>query len=149
MKTLLVATAGALLLAASAGSASAQPYNGGWGYNRGPGSYADYVRQVRACQRHARLHAELGAEHAEEHHEGFDSRGDHRDLHDALGEAHEAYHEDHPRADFCDRFMRQNRYAPAYGSAPAYRYGYPSGAYGYDYRPGYQNGWSLGFSYGR
>ena len=142
MKKLLIATAGALLFAASAGSAFAQPYYGGWGYRDGPGSYADYVRQLRACQRHARLHAELDAEHAEEHDEGFDSRGDHRDLHHALDEAHEAYHEDHPRADFCDRFMRGSRYVPAY------RYGYPYDGYGY--APSYyENGLRFGFSFGR
>jgi hypothetical protein len=143
MKKLLIATAGALLFAASAGSAFAQPYYGGGGYRSGPGAYADYVRQMRACQRHARLHAELGAEHTEEHREGIDSRDDHRDLHDALGEAHEAYHEDHPRADLCDRYMSGTRYAPAY------RYGYPSGRYGYNYAPGYQSGLSLGFQFGR
>ena len=143
MKKLLMATAGALLLTATAGSAFAQPYYPGSGYRQGPGAYADYVRQFRACQRHARLHAELGAEHADEHHEGFDSRDDHRDLHEDLEEAHEAYHEDHPRADFCDSIMRPNRYAPAY------RYGYPNGGYAYGYAPGYQNGLNFGFSYGR
>ena len=139
MNKFLIATAGALLLAASAGSAFAQPYYGGRGYRNGPGSYAEYVRQLRACQRHDRLHAELGAEHAEEHNEGFDSRSDHRDLHEDLEAAHDAYHADHPRADVCDGMMHGSRYAPAY------RYGYASPGYGYGYAPSN----SFGFWYGR
>lgn len=143
MKKFLIATAGAMLFVASAGSAFAQPYYGGWGYRNGPGSYEDYVRQLRACRQHARLHAELDVEHAAEHQEGFDSRADHHDLHEDLEAAHEAYHEDHPRADVCDSMMRGSRYAPAY------RYGYPSGGYGYGYAPSNYQGLSFGLSFGR
>src|SRR5262245_50069949 len=106
MKTILVsAAAAATLLAGSVTSASAQPYGYGgsyWGsrpYARM--SYAEFFRQLRACQRHDRLHRELGREHLYEHEEGLESRGDHDDLHGALGEAHDEYHYDHPRADLC------------------------------------------------
>ena len=104
MRKLLIG-AGALLLATAATSAFAQPYYGGYGgYGYGgPGSYRAYVQQMRACQRHDRLHRELDAEHAQEHAEGLYGPGDHRDLHDTLEEAHEAYHEDHPNADFYRR----------------------------------------------
>src|SRR5215510_2854833 len=148
-KTLLIAGAAALL-AVSAPSAFAQSYYGGSPYFRAPSGYAEYVRQMRACQRHAREHQELGQVHAEEHYEGLESRGDHRDLHDDLDAAHDAYHADHPRADFCNRYYTQ-RYRPAY------RYGYPQNGYGYNYGNGYynynngyyNNGLSFGFSYGR
>ena len=142
-KTLIIA--GALLLATSAGSAFAQGrpyYGGGYGYYGGANSYRDYVRQMRACQRHERLHRELDAEHAEEHAEGLGGPADHRDLHDTLGEAHEMYHEDHPRADLCDSMDYSQQYRGngyGYGSAP-YRYG-SNGYYG--------NGLSFGFAFGR
>src|SRR5690349_3905393 len=96
-KTLLIASA---ILLATAGAASAQSYYGGYGYRGSYGSdgyrgyygslrsYADFVRQMRACREHARLHRELDAEHAEEHAQGFEGPGDHRDLHDDLDEAH-------------------------------------------------------------
>ena len=141
----MLIVAGTLILAAATNSAIAQPWRGhdrGYGYYGGAGSYRDYVRQLRACQRHARVHEELDAEHAEEHDEGLEGPGDHRDLHDALGGAHEQYHEDHPRADICN--------AMGYGS----RYGAPTGyGYGYGYAPGYDpnygNGYSFGFGFGR
>lgn len=140
-KTLMIA--GALMLATATTTAFAQewrPYEPGYGYYGGPGSYRDYVRQLRACQRHAQLHRELDGEHAQEHAEGLEGPGDHRDLHDALGEAHEQYHEDHPRADVCD--------AMGMGNGPAYRYGYAP--YGYDWQnPGYRSGFSFGFGFGR
>jgi hypothetical protein len=137
-KTLLIA--GALLLATTATSAFAQGrpyYGGGYGYYGGAGSYADSVRQLRACQRHARLHRELGAEHAEEHAEGLEGPGDHHDLHEALEDAHEAYHEDHPQADLCNRIGYANRYR-----ANPYPYGYVRNGY-------YGNGMSFGFGLGR
>lgn len=131
-KTLIIAGA---LFFATASSAFAQ----GWGYQGGYGgqgysghdSYRDYVRQMRACQRHERLHEALGEEHAEEHAEGLDSRAYHRDLHGVLGQAHEAYHEDHPRSDFCDNAGYTSRYRGngGYGSNP-----YGSSNYGYGYR---------------
>jgi hypothetical protein len=130
-KTLIIA--GALLLATSASSAFAQgrPYYGGYGNYGRAGSYTDYVRQMRACQRHARVHRELGREHAEEHAEGLEGPADHRDLHDTLGEGHEMYHEDHPRADLCDTMgyggrSRGNGYAYGYSPNP---YGYRSNGY--------------------
>ena len=153
-KTLLIA--GALFLATSASSAFAQGYNsygdqgyygrqgsyGGQGYLGGQDSYGDYVRLLRACQRHERLHEELGAVHADEHYQGLESRGDHRDLHDAIDEAHDAYHDDHPRADNCDGVARSNSYGMngGYGYAPGY--GYRSNNYG-------NNGMSFGFRFGR
>src|SRR6266446_3156435 len=130
-KTLLIA--GALLLA-TASSAFAQgysPYYGGRANYGRQNAYTEYFRQLRACQRHERLHEELGAAHAEEHYQGMESRGDHRDLHDALEDAHDAYHDDHPRADFCDGLARSNPYR----SNP-YGYGYQNGGYGYGYGPG-------------
>jgi len=138
MKTTLAIAAG-LLLATATTSAFAQPYYGGRQIYRTPSPYAEYVRQMRACQRHAQEHRELGQVHADEHYEGMESWDDHRDLHDELEEAHDAYHADHPRADFCNRYMSRYR--------PAYRSGYP---YGYGNAPGYyNNGMSFGFSYGR
>ena len=143
-KTLLVsAAAAATLLAGSITSASAQPYGGGayWGsrpYARV--SYTEFFRQLRACQRHDRLHRELGREHLDEHEEGLESRGDHADLHGALDEAHDQYHYDHPRADFCDRMIRASRYRDPYGYwnrtyGSGYGFGYGFGAYGNGYRP--------------
>ena len=137
-KTLLIA--GAILLA-TAGAASAQSYYGGYGY-RGyygsPRSYADFVRQMRACREHARLHRELDVEHAEEHAQGLEGPGDHRDLHEDLDEAHDAYHADHPRADLCNSY--------GYDRPVPYRYGRPYVGYGYG-NP--YSGMSFGFSYGR
>jgi len=143
LKTLAIAAG--LLLATSATSAFAQPYYGGRQYYRAPSMYGEMVRQMRACQRHGQLHEELGEVHQDEHYQGFQYRGDHRDLHDELGEAHDAYHADHPRADFCNRYYNQYQ--------PSYRYGYPSAPYGYGnsygYAPGYyNNGMSFGFSFG-
>jgi hypothetical protein len=142
-KTLLIASA---VLLATAGAASAQSYYGGYGY-RGyygsPSSYGDYVRQMRTCQRHAQLHRELDAEHADEHDQGFYGPGDHRDLHEDLDEAHDAYHADHPSADFCNSY--------GYDRPAPYRYrsyGYNNG-YGYGYAPNAYGGMSFGFSYGR
>ena len=128
--------AGALLLASTASSAFAQ------GYYRTPGYYGsrgnlDYFRQLRACQRHEREHEALGAAHAEEHYEGLESRGDHRDLHGALEEAHDAYHAEHPRADFCDGLTSRYRYDNR-------RYSYRSG-----YGPYYGGGMQFGFGFGR
>jgi len=139
-KTILISAAAATaLLAGSVSTASAQPYGGSyWGsrpYARM--SSVEFFRQLRACQRHARLHRELGREHLYEHEEGLESRGDHDDLHGALGEAHDAYHYDHPRADFCDRMMTASRYRDPYGywnrtyGNPGYGYGF--GAYGNGY----------------
>jgi hypothetical protein len=146
-KTLLIA--GALLLA-SASSAFAQgynPYYGGRGYYGRQNAYTDYFRQLRACQRHERLHEELDAEHADEHYQGMESRGDHRDLHDAIDEAHDAYHDDHPRADYCDGLARSNPYGRTGGyQDDGYGYGYGYGP-GY-YRPNY-GGMSFGFGFGR
>jgi len=86
----------------------------------------------------------LGAAHAEEHYQGMESRGDHRDLHDALEDAHDAYHDDHPRADFCDGLARSNPYR----SNPN-RYGYQEGGYGSGYyQPNYGR-LSFGFGFGR
>ena len=76
----------------------------------------------------------------------MESRGDHRDLHDALEDAHEAYHDDHPRADSCDGLARSNPYR----SNP-YGHGYQDGGYGYgpgNYQPNY-GGMSFGFGFGR
>src|SRR6266567_9615959 len=147
-KTLLIA--GALLLA-SASSGFAQgynPYYGGRAYYGRQNAYTDYFRQLRACQRHERLHEELDVAHAEEHSQGMESRGDHRDLHGALEDAHDAYHDDHPRADNCDGLARSNPYR----SNP-YGQGYQDGGYGYGYGPGtYQpnsGGMSFGFGFGR
>ena len=144
-KTLLIASA---LLLATASSAFAQgynPYYGGRAYYGRQNAYTDYFRQLRACQRHERLHEELDAAHAEEHYQGMDGPGDHRDLHDALKDAHDAYHDDHPRADFCDGLARSNPYP--------YRYGYQDGGYGNGYGPGYYRpnygGMSFGFAFGR
>ena len=137
--------AGALLLASTASSAFAQ------GYYRTPGYYGapwrgyaapwrgnlDYFRQLRACQRHEREHEALGAAHAEEHYEGLESRGDHRDLHDALEDAHDAYHAEHPRADFCD------------GLTGSYRYDNRGYGYGGGYGPYYGGGLQFGFGFGR
>jgi len=90
----------------------------------------------------------LDAAHAEEHSQGMESRADHRDLHDALEEAHDAYHDDHPRADSCDGLARSNPYR-----GNPNRYGYQEGGYGYGYGPGnYQpnyGGMSFGFGFGR
>src|SRR5437868_9614314 len=148
-KTLLIA--GAFLLA-TAGAASAQPWSyggyGGYEYRGGPSAYADYVRQMRACQRHDQLHRELGSVHADEHDQGFDSRGDHRDLHEELDEAHDAYHADHPRADMCDRIGYGRpapfRYARPYGGNYGYR-----GGYDYGYAPNAYSGLSFRFGFGR
>jgi hypothetical protein len=49
----------------------------------------------------------------------LDSRGDHRDLHGALDEAHEAYHDDQPRADYCDRVIQTYRYRNPHGYVAA------------------------------
>src|SRR5438067_303924 len=134
MRKSLIIIAGALLLGTVATSASAQgwPYYGGgyggaYGAYRGyggPGAYRNYARQLRACQQHERLHQELGAEHAEEHWQGLDSYGDHYDLHGALDDAHDAYHDDHPRADLCEGMGSPRYYQPNYGYAPGYGYGY-------------------------
>ena len=146
MKTTLAIAAG-LLLATATTSAFAQPYYGGRQIYRTPSPYAEYVRQMRACQRHAREHAELGQAHADEHDEGFDSRGDHRDLHDELGEAHDAYHADHPRADFCNRYM-SNPYRPRNGYPQSGYGGYGYNGSGYGYNNGY-GGYGYGYGYGR
>ena len=146
MKTILVsAAAAATLLASSVTTASAQPYGGSYW---GPRSYArmssiEFFRQLRACQRHARLHRELGREHLYEHEEGLESRGDHDDLHGALGETHDAYHYDHPRADFCDRMIRSFRYRDPYGY---WNRNYGNRDYGYGFG-GYWNG-NTGRDYG-
>src|SRR5262245_21965168 len=101
--TLLIASAMLLATAATYGSAQGYGaygyYGGGYGNYGSPGSYREFVQQWRACQRHERLHRELNAEHAQEHADGLEGPGDHRDLHDTLGEAHDMYHEDHPRSD--------------------------------------------------
>jgi hypothetical protein len=147
MKTILVsAAAAATLLAGSVTSASAQPYGGSyWGprsYARM--SYTEFFRQLRACQRHDRLHRELGGEHRYEHEEGLESRGDHRDLHGALGEAHDAYHYDNRRADFCNRMIRASRYRDPYGY---WNRNYGNSSYGFGMY-GNGNGYGFGF-YGR
>ena len=136
IKTYLVsAAAGAALLAGSSASASAQPYWGGGYRSFAPMSSAEYFRQLRACQRHDRTHRELGQEHAYEHGTGgVQSRGDHYDQHGALDGAHEAYHDDNPRADFCNRMIRSSRYRDPYGywnrTYGRSGYGYGFGAYG-------------------
>lgn len=135
-KTLLIsAAAAAALLTGSVTSASAQPYGGSyWGprpYMRM--SSTEFYRQLRACQRHDRVHRELGSEHAYEHGTGgIQSRGDHYDQHDALEQAHDAYHDDHPRADFCDRMIRSSRYRDPYAhwNRNYGNSGYGFGAYG-------------------
>ena len=148
MKTTLL-IAGALLLA-SASTAFAQgynPYYGGRAYYGRQNAYTDYFRQLRTCQRHEQLHEELDAAHAEEHYQGLESRGDHRDLHGVIDEAHDAYHDDHPRADYCDGLARSNPYRNN-----SYGYGYREGGYGNEpdyYRPSYGNGMSFGFAFGR
>ena len=139
MKTILVsAAAAATLLAGSATSASAQTFGGNpyWGRPYARMSSVEFFRQLRACQRHARVHRELNREHRYEHDEGLYSRGDHRDLHGALGEAHDRYHYDHPRADFCDGIILSSRYRNPY------RYwmrNYGNRDYGYGFG-GYWNG---------
>jgi hypothetical protein len=133
---LISAAAAAALLAGSVSTATAQTYDYGGSY-WGSRPYArmssvEFFRQLRACQRHARAHRELGREHALEHDEGLYSRGDHDDLHGALGEAHEQYHYDHPRADFCDRMISASRYRDPYRywNRTYGNYGYGFGAYG-------------------
>ena len=144
-KTILIsAAAAAALFAGSATSASAQPYWGGGYRSYGPSSYADYYRQLRACQRHNRVHRELDREHDYGHYEGLESRGDHRDQHDALDEAHEAYHYDNPRSDFCDRMNYSSRYRNPYG------YGNPNYGSGFGFGFGtYGNGYGFNGYYGR
>lgn len=151
-KTVLIsAAAAAALLAGSATSASAQPYGEpSWGPRSfARMSYTEYFRQLRACQRHARLHGELGREHVGEHYEGVPSRGDHDDLHGALDQAHDAYHYEQPRANFCNRIIYTSRFRNPYGYwnrnyANRYGSGYGSGAYGYGYGngSGYDNGYA-------
>lgn len=157
MKTkaiLISAAAAAGLLAASATTASAQPYGGPYWSPRSYAhmSYTEFFRQLRACQRHDRVHNELGREHLYEHDEGLESRGDHQDLHGALGEAHDAYHYDHPRADFCDRMISAARYRNPYGywnrNYGNSGYGYGSGAYGNGTWNGNQNGYGGGYGNG-
>jgi len=138
---LISAAAVAALFGASVTTASAQPYMGG-PRSFGPMAYTEYFRQLRECQRHDRLHRELGREHLYEHDEGVPSRGDHRDLHGALDEAHDAYHYERPRADFCDRMIRSSRYRDPYGywNRNYGNYGYGSGSYGNGYGNGYGSG---------
>ena len=146
MKTTLAIAAG-LLLATATTSAFAQPYYGGRNY-AAPSQYGEYVRQMRACQREARLHAELGQVHQDEHYQGLESRGDHRDLHDELEGAHDQYHYDNPRADLCNRYMQPNRYAPRYGFGYSQdRYG--GNGYGGNGYGGYNNGYGDYNGYGR
>lgn len=146
-KTILVsAAAAAALLAGSVTSVSAQPYYGG-PRSFARMSYTEYFRQLRACQRHARLHRELGGEHRSEHDEGLYSRGDHDDLHGALDEAHEAYHYDNPRSDFCDRMIQSSRYRDPYGY---WNRNYGNSGYGFGaYRNGYGYGFGSNGYYGR
>lgn len=118
LKTILIsAAAAASLLAGSATTASAQIFGGNpyWGsrpYARM--SSTEFFQQLRACQRHARLHRALNRTHRYEHDGAFYSRGDHRNLPGALGAAHDRYHYDHPRANFCEGIMVSARYSNPY-----------------------------------
>ena len=58
MKKTLAIAAG-LLLATATSSAFAQPYYGERQSFRAPSSYAESIRQMRACQRYARLHGDF------------------------------------------------------------------------------------------
>jgi hypothetical protein len=139
---------GAVLLAAASSPAFAQgrPYAGGYGYYggygyEGPGMYRGFVRQLRECQRHARVHQELDAEHAMEHAQGLEGPDDHHDLHDALDAAHDAYHQNHPGSDVCDAMGMG-----AYGAAPyAYRQSYGPSPLGW---PGAGSGSGFSFRMG-
>lgn len=138
---LFIAAALVLTTSACSSLADARPYYGGHYYEPRPNPYTQYFRQLRECQRHARLHRELEEAHIDEHDDGLGSRAEHRDLHEALDEAHDAYHDDRPRADYCDSVPDLNRPYAGRGRG-SYRYGYiPYPDYGY--------GWSFEFGFRR